>query len=180
VDRGRRRRSGRRRRQRRVAVRSDRRGDVARVWPRQRERRAEPPADEPRGRRREAGRLADRVGPASTAHPSIWWTFWPAPAVAGGRLWPTFRSARWSWPSWRTSGCLRLRHRSRGREVPASSLRERQQLEQAEGARTSRGRRCAARMCARFGGSAAWFFRRSSTRRRAREGSWLLDRPSLA
>jgi len=51
----------------------------------------------------------------------------------------------------------------------------------AEGATTSRGRRCAARTtCARFGGSAAWFFRRSATRRRAREGSWLRDWPGLA
>ena len=48
---------------------------------------------------------------------------------------PTSRAVRWSWPSWRTSGCLRLRRRSRGRGVPASILREQQQLEQAEGAR---------------------------------------------
>ena len=61
-----------------------------------------------------------------------------------GRRGPVAES--WSWPSWRASGCPRRRHRSRGREVPASILRERQRLERRPLARaTSRGRRCAAR-----------------------------------
>ena len=59
-------------------------------------------------------------------------------AVAGERSWPTSRTARWSWPSWRTSGCRRLRRRSRGREVPASTLRERQRLPQGPNARRRR------------------------------------------
>jgi hypothetical protein len=72
-------------------------------------------------------------------------SFSRALAVAGGRLLLTSRTARWSWPSWRTSGCRRRRRRSREREVPASILRERQRLGQGPKARaTSRGRRCAA------------------------------------
>ncbi len=54
--------------------------------------------------------------------------FFQVLAVAAARAWLTSRTARWSWPSSRTSGCLRLRRRSRGRGVPASILRERQPL----------------------------------------------------
>jgi hypothetical protein len=95
---------------------------------------------------------------------------WACPAVGSGRSWLTSRPARWSWPSWRTSGCRRRRHRSRGGGVPASILRERQRLEQWPKARaTSRGRRCAARTtCARFGARRRGF--PSPTRRRGGRG----------
>ena len=84
------------------------------------------------------------------------WPFWPALAVGGGRVWLTSRPARWSWLSWRTSDCLRLRRRSRGRGVPASILQEWQWLGPGPTARaTSRERRGAARTtCARGGGRA--------------------------
>ena len=102
--------------------------------------------------------------------------------MGGGRVWLTSRPARWLWPLGRTSGCLRVRRRSRGRGVPASILQEWQWLGPGPTARARResegvprGRRARG-----SGASAAWFFRRQREGRRAREGSWLRDRPGLA
>jgi hypothetical protein len=97
--------------------------------------------------------------------------FWPALAVAGGRLWPTSRWSTLSWPSSRTSGCRRRRHQSRGRDVPASMVRERQRLERRlkarrhrEGGGVPRGRGARGSRARRHGFSVA-----GATARRARE-----------
>ena len=111
---------------------------------------------------RVVGRRRINLFLSSTSSPSLLsgWLAWAAQSnvhlVRGWRRgWGiprcsslTSRTARWSWPSSRTSGCRRKRHRSRGREVPASILLEWQRLEQRpkprrrrEGGGVPRGRR---------------------------------------
>jgi len=88
--------------------------------------------EQPNQHKRSAPR---RVIGQSNGHPVRGWRRrWRIPRCSS----PTSRTVRWSWPSWRTSGCRRKRRRSRGREVPASILRERQRLEQRPKARRRR------------------------------------------